>query len=100
MAEESPEQEADRIKREIAEAQARGDISTILRLVTSTSSMTVADFIKKTCGGLLFMYYSYVENLHVRPIDMDDFIDGMLYMDARGYIQRKSIENKQGHSNG
>lgn len=73
-------------------AQARGDISTILSLITSTSNLTTADFIKKTCGGLLFMYYSYIENLHVRPVDIDDMIDGMLYLDARGYIEKQRID--------
>lgn len=91
-AEETPEQEAQRIKQEIAMAQERGDISTILSLVASTSSMTTTDFIKKTCGGLLFMYYTFVENLHVRPVDLIDMVDGMLYLDARGYINKQHMD--------
>lgn len=38
------------------------------------------------------MYYSYVENLQVRPVDIDDLIDGMLYLDARGYITKQQRE--------
>ena len=93
--EETPEQEAARIKQEIEEAQVRGDISTILSLVTSTSSLTTADFIKKTCGGLLFMYYTYVEILHARPVDIEDLIDGMLYLDARGYITKRHMDKER-----
>ncbi|MBO5921210.1 MAG: hypothetical protein J6Q48_02340 [Bacteroidaceae bacterium] len=58
--------------------------------------MTTEDFIKKTCGGLLFMYYAYIEKLHVRPVDIDDFVDGLLYLDARGYITKKAMGDKNG----
>ena len=92
MAEETPEQEAKRIEREAQLASARGDISTLLNLIVSTSSLTATDFIKKTCGSLLFMYYSYVENLHVKPTDIDDMIDGILYLEARNYIHDKQME--------
>ena len=95
MAEETPGQEAKRIQDEISMAQARGDISTILSLVTSSSNLTAADFIKKSCGGLLFMYYSFVENLHVRPTDINDLVDGLLYMDARGYINKQHMDKLQ-----
>lgn len=71
-------------------AQAQGDISTLLNLITSTSGLTTTDFVRKTCGGLLFLYYSFVENLHIRPVDIDDLIDGILYMDARSYINKQA----------
>lgn len=73
-------------------AQARGDISTILSLVASTSSLTAADFIKKTCGGLLFMYYTYIDNLHTRPVDILDLVDGLLFLDAKGYIHKQQVD--------
>lgn len=88
---ETPEQESERIRREVEMAQARGDISAILRLITSSSQITTTDFIKKTCGGYLFLYYTYVENLHVRPTDMNDLVDGLLYLDAITYIKKKEI---------
>lgn len=52
--------------------------------------MTTADFIQKTCGSLLFVYYTYVNKYHVRPVDMDDLIDGLLYLDAKSYIIKES----------
>lgn len=93
MAEETPEQEAKRIEKEAKLAAARGDISTLLNLMVSTSSMTATDFIKKTCGSLLFMYYSYVENLHTKPMDIEDMIDGILYLEARNYMQQQRIND-------
>ena len=93
---ETPEQEAERIQNELAAAQAAGDISAILHIIAQSSSMTTEDFIKKTCGGLLFMYYAYIEKLHVRPVDIDDMVDGLLYLDARGYITKKAMGDKNG----
>lgn len=89
---ESPEQEAKRIEQELVDASARGDISTIIRIITSTSGLTAADYIEKTCGGLLFLYYTYVDKLHQRPVDMMDMIDGLLYLDAKGYINKKALQ--------
>ena len=91
---ETPEQEQERIQQEIRTAQAAGDISTIIRIITRTSKLTTEDFIKKTCGGLLFLYYTYVEKLHVRPYDMEDMIDGILFLDAKSYIIEQQVENK------
>ena len=91
---ETPEQEADRIRKELAAAQAAGDISTILRIVASSSSLTVTDYIQKTCGSLLFLYYSYVDKFHQRPVDIEDMMDGLLYLDAKGYIIKKDRGDK------
>ena len=89
---ETPEEEAKRIEQELAAASATGDISTILHIIAQSSSMTTEDFIKRTCGGLLFMYYAYVEKLHTRPVDIDDMIDGLLYLDAKGYATKQSLK--------
>lgn len=91
---ETPEQELERVQQELATAQAAGDISTIIRIITQTSKLTTEDFIKKTCGGLLFLYYTYIEKLHVRPQDIEDMIDGILFLDVKGYIIKQQVENK------
>ena len=91
---ETPEEEAERVKRDIAAAQATGDIATILHIITQSSSLTTEDFIKKTCGGLLFVYYVYLKELHTVPVDIDDLIDGLLFLDAQGYIMKKAKEQK------
>ena len=89
---ETPEQEAARIQQELTAAQAAGDIATIISIIASTSSLTVGDYIKKTCGSILFLYYTYVDRLHQRPVDMTDMIDGLLYLDAKGYSIKKTTE--------
>lgn len=92
---ETPEQEAARIKQDIALAQAAGDVAAILKLVTSASRKTTADFVKETCGSLLFLYYTYIDKLHVCPVDLDDLVDGLLYIDAKNYII-KTARNEEG----
>ena len=87
--EETPEEEAERIGKEMQLASARGDIGAILKIIASTSALPPADFIKKTVGGILFIYYLYIDKYHVRPIDLDDLVDGSLYLDAKDYIIRQ-----------
>lgn len=38
------------------------------------------------------MYYMYVDNFHVRPLDLTDFVDGLLYLDAKNYIHKRKME--------
>ena len=67
-------------------AAAANDIATIMKLVASSSALKPADFVKKTVGSLLFIYYSYIDRFHVKPRDLDDLMDGLLYVEARTYI--------------
>lgn len=73
------------------QAQATGDIAALLHIVTSTSAMTTSDFIQKTCGSILFLYYSFVDRLRVRPTSLDDLVDGLLYLDAKQYIIKQGL---------
>ena len=91
---ETPEQEARRLEEEISIAIEAVDISSLLNTICSASSLTSEDFIKKTCGALLFMYYTYLDKFHQCPMDVDDLIDGMLYLDAKGYITKKNMKDK------
>lgn len=77
---------------EMKAASEAGDISTLLRIITKSSSLTVEDYIKKTIGTVRFMYYMYIDKLHVRPKDLIDMVDGLLYLDARTYILKQSSE--------
>ena len=40
------------------------------------------------------MYYTYLDKFHQCPMDVDDLIDGMLYLDAKGYITKKNMKDK------
>lgn len=94
--EETPEEEAARIKQEMQLASARGDIGAILKIISGSSALPPADFIKKTVGGILFMYYMFIDKYHVRPLDTDDLIDGFLYLDAKEYIiQQAKVTNEK-----
>ncbi len=77
---------------EMKAASEAGDISTLLRIITKSSSLTVEDYIKKSLGSIRFMYYMYIDKFHVRPKDLIDMVDGLLYLDARTYILKQSSE--------
>ena len=73
-----------------------GNITAIMRIISLSSTLKPADFIKKSVGSLLFIYYTYIDKFHVRPLDIEDIIDGLLYNDARNYIdEQKAIQAKQ-----
>jgi hypothetical protein len=42
----------------------------------------------------MFTYYVFVDNLHRDPHDLDDLIDGLLYLDAKSYSQKRAMEKK------
>lgn len=78
------------MQEEMQRASVAGDVSTLIKLIARTSSVTPADFIKETVGDLLFMYYIYLERYHTVPMDLDDLVDGLLAIDAKNYILRQS----------
>ena len=85
----TPEEEAEILKRDIQAAAAANDISTVMSLMLRASSMTTEDYVDRLLGGVRFMYYSFVDKFHVRPLDLIDLVDGSLYMDAYNYIEKK-----------
>lgn len=67
------------------------DVTQILRLIVDATHLSPVEYIQKTLGSLRFLYYTYVKIFGVRPIDLEDMIDGLLYMDADGYIQKENM---------
>lgn len=76
-------------------AAANGDISTIISLISMSSVLTPADYIKKTVGSILFMYYTYVDKFRCHPLDLDDLIDGLLFQDAKNYITKQAMAKSE-----
>ena len=87
---ETPEAESKRVSEELRQAAASGDIHTIVKVIANTSSLSPTDFIQKTVGSLLYVYYMYVDRFHTLPTDLDDMIDGILYIEAHQYNIEKN----------
>lgn len=77
-----------------------GNISALLSLITQASALSPADYIKKTVGNLMFIYYNFLDNYKQRPMDIDDLVDGLLYIGARNYIQEQEIRKLKKDTNG
>lgn len=86
------EEETQSLKRQMEIASATGDIGTIISLITKASALPEEDYVETLLGGARFMYYSFLNRFHVRPVDMIDMIDGTLFIDAYGYIEKKEYE--------
>lgn len=78
------------MEEEISMAQGAGDISQLLSIITETASLTVSDFISKTIGPLKMLYYLYIDKFHMCPTDLDELVDGLLYLDVKEYILKKN----------
>lgn len=86
---ETPEQESKRVSKALQDAASSGDIHTIVKVIANTSTLSPTDFIQKTVGSLLYVYYMYVDRFHTVPTDLDDMIDGILYIEAHQYNMDK-----------
>lgn len=88
----SLEEETKQLEEQVKTAAATQNIGALLSLLVETSSLSPADYIKKTVGNLMFIYYCFLDNYKTRPVDIDDLVDGILYIGSRNYIQEKEIQ--------
>lgn len=89
----TPEQEAKLFEERVRQAQATGDIGTLLKLMSQTVSLTPSDYIKKTLGTLMYLYYQYLKYFHMRPRDIEDMIDGLLYISTSNFLDKRAMED-------
>jgi hypothetical protein len=75
-------------------AAGAGDISQLLSVIADTASLTVNDFISKTIGPLKMLYYLYLDKFHMCPTDLTELVDGLLYLDVKEYILKKTKTKK------
>lgn len=68
------------------------DIAAIVRLIARANILTPAEYIKRTLGTIMFTYYAYVDNFHSHPRDLDELVDGLLYVDAKNFAQREALK--------
>lgn len=80
------------MEEQVRQAQATGDIATLIRLMAQTASITPADYIKKTLGTIMFLYYQYTKFFRLRPIDLEDMVDGLLYISTSNFIEKHELE--------
>ena len=62
--------------------------------MAKSADLTPTDFIQKTVGNLLYIYYFYVDRFKLKPRDLEDLVDGLLYIDANNFLQKKAAEKK------
>ena len=74
---------------------AQGDIRGMLSLLLSGVNLTEEEFIEKSIGNLRFLYYLFLDKLHTRPCDMEDLIDGLLYLDSVSYVSEQEIARQR-----
>lgn len=72
-----------------------GDISTIISLIVQASVRTPGEFIRDSLGSLLFMVYLFEDTFKHEARDMDDLVDGLLYLDAKNYAREAEIRSSQ-----
>lgn len=90
--EKTVEEEAKELEQQIAAATASQNIGAVIALITQASAHTPKDYVNMILGSMRFLYYSFLNRYHVRPIDFIDLVDGLLFMDAYGYLEKKEYE--------
>jgi len=64
-----------------------GNALEALSLALQADKKPSYEIVQETVGTVMYLYYLYVDGLHTRPIDIDDMIDGLLYLSARQRIR-------------
>jgi hypothetical protein len=66
----------------------------MLSLIFGSQKKSEGDIIKDALGGYKYMYFSFVEKFRREPKDIDDFIDGIIYIELNGYFEREQMRKE------
>ncbi len=77
----------DDIKIGIQTAARAGDIAQVMFLISRASTRSPTEFIQDSVGSLLFLVYLFEDSFKHEARDLDDLVDGLLYLDARSYVR-------------
>jgi len=56
-------------------------------LISRASTRSPTEFIQDSVGSLLFLVYLFEDSFKREARDLDDLVDGLLYLDARSYVR-------------
>jgi hypothetical protein len=63
--------------------------------MVANTRQSPADFINKLCGNVAFTFYTYVDTFKQKPVDMDDLVDGLLYIEGKNYLKEESYRKQR-----
>lgn len=70
-------------------------LTTILDAITTSNDLTVDEYTETLMGHLRNAYYVYVDVFHVYPRDMEELVDGLLYVDIKNYATEMDMKEQQ-----
>lgn len=56
------------------------------------------EFIRDSLGSLMFMVYLFEDTYKHEACDMDDLVDGLLYLDAKNYTREMEMREREKQS--
>lgn len=71
----------------------------MLSLIVNASELPIDDFIEQTLGSLRYLYYTYLNKFHREPVDMEDLVDGLMYIDIESRINADAMKKAKQHEN-
>jgi hypothetical protein len=66
----------------------------MLEIAFGVMVKTDGEIIQEVLGSFKYIYFQFIEALHREPRDIDDLIDGIIYLELNTYFERKAIQNK------
>ena len=85
----------DAVNHKLKQAALAGDISTVISLITQASVRSPGEFIRDSLGSLMFMVYLFEDTFKHEARDMEDLVDGLLYLDAKNYTREAEMRASQ-----
>jgi hypothetical protein len=75
-------------------AKAAGNAAAMLNIIFSANKKTGDEIVKESLGDLTFFYYQYMDTFKRCPKDVDDMVDGIIYLELKVYFKKLAIEEK------
>jgi hypothetical protein len=73
-------------------AEREGDGRRMLEIAFGVLTKSDGDIIGETLGAYQYMYFTFLERFRREPREIDDLIDGLIYIELNAYFEKKALQ--------
>ena len=69
-----------------------------MSLLCQSTERSINDLVDVSVGPMVMSYFVFVDSLHVKPKDLEELVDGLLYLDLKNLQHERMMRKARNES--